>query len=468
VQTTVRLRGGLEITEAGTDILKRFAILDDQRRLREDVASVQVDTPHPFLQLGVELLDLPGTNDQASQQALVKDQLLTADLIVQVLDARQLMTLREREALRDWLQDRGINTVLFVVNFINLLAPDEQRDITHRMRFVAESFRSALPAGLSNLYRVDALPALQAKLKGDLNDLQASGLPQLELALRSLVQTHQAQLPQVWIPRLQLLVDQAKQALHLQIHKITLESEKAQENRSKKIELKQKAQKLIGQGYQASVKDLRQWLDPSALLSRYQGAAAAAIQSLDFKDWETYTFKPAWLEQQKAVVDWVDKACDFFELPKPVALSVAFPAEPIVDAPAPAAAKSGSILEEVAPVAFAGGLGFLLGGPIGAAVMGGASYLLNQPDSSRSTPDASPSLADWMDQAYERAAKDYLTSFSTSALAALQKYEVLAEKIIFTTFDQDIAQSSGETQRLQFLREAIRELDRSVSSLQVG
>jgi len=159
LQTRIILTDGREIRSRGTQILQEYALLDEQRCMRSDVASIDVFYPHPFLH-GVELLDLPGTNDRQAQDELVRDRLLTADLVVQVLDARKLMTLGERENLRDWLLDRGITTVVFVVNFLNLLASDEQKEVFHRLRFVAESFRSQLPPGISNLYRVDALPAL--------------------------------------------------------------------------------------------------------------------------------------------------------------------------------------------------------------------------------------------------------------------------------------------------------------------
>lgn len=97
----ITLKDGTEISEPGTDVLKRYAILDDARQMRDDVAAVNVYCPHPFLKTGVELLDLPGTNDREEQDNLVRDKLLTADLVVQVLDARKLMTLGERENLRD-------------------------------------------------------------------------------------------------------------------------------------------------------------------------------------------------------------------------------------------------------------------------------------------------------------------------------------------------------------------------------
>ncbi|HEY9805630.1 MAG TPA: dynamin family protein, partial [Candidatus Obscuribacterales bacterium] len=254
--TRILLNNGAEIAETGTDILKRFAILDDQRRMREDVTAVEVYCPHPFLQTGVELLDLPGTNDREAQDALVKDQLLTADLVVQVLDGRKLMTLGERENLRDWLLDRGITTVVFVVNFLNLMETDDQKEVYRRMRFVAESFRSQLPPGVSNLYRVDALPALRSRLKGDMAAAQTAGLPMFESALQSIVQAQRGQ-TETRLPRVIVLANQVQQALQAKREAIAHEISTAEQTRNKKLEIRQKAQKLIKDGFAASATQCR-------------------------------------------------------------------------------------------------------------------------------------------------------------------------------------------------------------------
>ena len=86
------------ITEnAGTSALQDYAVLNEQREMRTDVAAVEVYCPHPLLKLGLELVDLPGTDDQQAQNDLVQQQLLSADLVIQLLDGRKLMTLAERE-----------------------------------------------------------------------------------------------------------------------------------------------------------------------------------------------------------------------------------------------------------------------------------------------------------------------------------------------------------------------------------
>ena len=267
--TEIVLQNGETIKESGVKILAQYAVLDGDRRIREDVAEVRVSSPHPWLKTGVELLDLPGTNDREAQNDLVRDKLLSADLVIHVLDARKLMTLEERQHLTQWLQHRGITKVVFVVNFLNLLTPDEQQEVKQRACLVAESFRSDLPPGVSNIYYIDALPALRARLKGDFAAAQATGLTTLESALQTIVSKHEGarQLPRV-IKIAELLLQQAKvkqQELERLSQNLKQESEH---------EVKQKAARLIQQGFERSVSDLRSWLYLPKLLTAYQPSLA--------------------------------------------------------------------------------------------------------------------------------------------------------------------------------------------------
>lgn len=430
--TRITLTDGTEIRESGTDVLKQYAILDDQRRMRGDVASVQVFCPHPFLQTGVELLDLPGTDDREAQDALVRDKLLTADLVVQVLDARKLMTLYERENLRDWLLDRGIKTVVFVANFLNLLEPEDQKQVYNRLLFVAESFRSDLPNNISNLYRVDALPALRARLKGDASAAQSTGLAMFESALQTIVATKQEK-PDDRVPRVQAIATQVQQALQAKARAISAEIEAAETKCQTKIEIKQKAQKLIQKSFSASVSDFQGWLYLPKLCDRYQSEVAKALEQGTFSTWERGAFKQAIAEYRQAIVKLVRQACGFFDRPQPADLFIPFPEQPQVILPDPPQSPNNSkSSDDIAPVALTTGLGWILGGPVGAVVAGGATYLINKldRDSEPKQPDTSASYLEQVQQAYTKAARDYLSRFSTQAFSALNQYEQVAEKII--------------------------------------
>ncbi len=473
LRSHITLANGDRHSADGTDLLQQFARLDDQRCMRDDVISVDVECPHPLLKGGVELLDLPGTNDREAQDELVRDQLLTADLVIQMLDGRKLMTLGEREHLRDWLQERGIETVLFVVNFLNLLEPDDQKQVMNRMRFVAESFRSDLPNGVSNLCRVDALPALRAQLKGDAALLQTSGLPTLLSALETLVQHYgENQATPTAQQRQMDLLGQRVEA-ELQRHITTLERESKAESEAaaaqrdrERSEIQRKAQGIIAKGFDQDLNHLRDWLSLDHLLTRYEAEAVDALRRFEFKTWEAIALQPDWEALQRNLVDWVLKAQKFAgnspQAPR-LSLDLAYPDEPWIDGisgdpatgttpPRPRSSRPKRTPGKGTVVA--GGIGWALGGPLGAAVVGGTNYVLNQltqVDSELNSSEAPPSTPSPcpptdLDSRYRHGAQRYLERLSYAGRASLDGYEREA-RLIIQQIDQSPASPNTPTQQ---------------------
>lgn len=425
LQTKIVLKDGTEVTELGTKILQDYAILDSDRQMRDDVKSVTIYANHPWLSAGVEFLDLPGTNDREEQNTLVKDQLITANLIINVLDARKLMTLEEREHLRDWLENRGINTVIFVVNFLNLLAPEEQK-VQNRLRFVAESFRSQLPNNVSNLYRVDALPALRARLKGDMAAAQTSGLITFETALRSIVdaQKNDLELKSDRASRIvtELVEIGRKKQRQLESDLVT------QKRQQRQIQIKQQAEQLIKQGLQRSISKLESWLYLPNLRSRFGSELSEALEQDKFTDWHQ-KFSSTVVEYQRAITEWVEKGCEFFEREKPEPLLINIPQAPQieVDPQTNSDCDRESIDDNVASVAIPGGIGFVLGGPVGAVVLGSAGYILNKMSDRADTRAGEPNAEEKL---YDDAADNYLAQFSNSAFSTLKIYHERSLKLI--------------------------------------
>jgi signal recognition particle receptor subunit beta len=460
LQTTIQFSDGRSVTSEGTEVLKQFAILDDQRRMRSDVVAVEVACPHPFLQLGVELIDLPGTDDQEAQDRLVKSQLLSADLVVQVLDGRKLMTLQERENLRDWLLDRGISTVVFVANFLNLLEAEDQKSVMNRLRFVAESFRSQLPSNVSNLYRVDALPALRGQLKGDSDAVQMSGLPIFESALQAIVQAKQtAPVPlEAKLPRLNAFSQQVQSALKIEIQIASSEIDPRSDKPMRKLEIQQQAQQLIQKSFAASARELRDWLDLSPLLDRYQMSGSMALQRFDFDMWFR-GLELDWEIQQRKLTEWSDKACDFFGLPAVAKFKMQWPMEPEVIFPA-ATTTADDADNAVAPVAIATGLGWVFGGPVGAAVLGGGSYLLNKTRNPLAIGVDETRLSR-VQQAYDLAMQNYLTQLNTLGLNAIVQYERDVRATLYTELKAEPIAPDAEECRVNLLRQMLAQLGKS-------
>ncbi|MEO1429210.1 MAG: dynamin family protein [Cyanobacteria bacterium J06633_8] len=216
LETRIILSNGTKIIEKGTEALQNTR-LNSQRQMPSDIISVEMFIPHPLLKNGIELIDLPGTNDGEAQNELVRNQLLSTDLIINVLDASQLFTLTEAENLQNWLIEREITTVIFVVNFLNLLEVKDQIMVIQRARFLAEEFRGNFPDGINNLYRVDALPALKAKLKGDMKTAFSTGILNFESALQNIANLLSNELYKYRLPRVITISNQVKQSLSAKI-----------------------------------------------------------------------------------------------------------------------------------------------------------------------------------------------------------------------------------------------------------
>ncbi len=423
--------------------------------MRDDVVSIEVSYPHPFLELGVELIDLPGTNDRDEQDTFVRERLLAADLVVNVLDVRKLMTLGEREHLRDWLENRGINTVVFVANFTNLLEPEEQREVQQRLRFVAESFRSDLPAGISNLYRVDALPALRARLKGDDATLHTSGLSAFISALQAIV-THQKsalvgvaslQENRVRQPRLQAIAIQLRGLLSAQIAQLEQEINTRSIKAERELSLKRQAQQLIQAGWENSLKELEQWLYLPNLISCYQTELATATQQGIFPQWEATNIAPKLEHFQREINDWVVKATEFFNVPSIASLTLTAPEPPDVLLPSPHPRESTkSTTDKLTPTALVTGLGWLMGGPVGAVVAGGASILADKLDRDRST--TKPNHAAEVMAAYIDASADYLLQLNTVNIARIKDYRSRAVGVINVEINSNLAIDPIQQQKL--------------------
>ncbi|MEM7714873.1 MAG: dynamin family protein, partial [Cyanobacteria bacterium P01_A01_bin.68] len=298
------------------------------------------------------------------------------DLVVQLLDARKLMTLEERENLRDWLLDRGIKTVVFVANFLNLLAPEEQKQVQSRLRFVAESFRAQLPSGLSNLYRVDALPALRARLKGDVAAANTSGLVAFEAALQNIAANLKQGGESITSTRVEAIASQVQKNLKAKIIPLKADIKAFDDKNKAKNEIKIKAETLIKKGFEQSIFDLRNWFNLANLRDKYQGDAALELTKNNFKIWEKNVCKKDFERFKTDLEKWLEQAYDFFKQQPPESLSISFPSHPQINLPPPS--SNSKDINDPSSVAVGGGIGWFLGGPIGAAVGGSIAYLLNK------------------------------------------------------------------------------------------
>jgi hypothetical protein len=454
ITTKITFQDETEKIATNTKILQEYATLDNERRMRNDIQAVEVTCNYPLLKNNVELLDLPGTNDREAQDNLVKDKLLTADLIIQVLDSRKLMTLLERENLRDWLQARGIKTVIFVVNFLNLLEPEDQKKVYNRLKFVAESFRSDLPEGISNLYRVDALPALRARIKGDYTTVMETGLINLETALQSIIKAHLKQ-PETKLTRIKNITEQLIQVAREKKAKIENDLQKQQQQ----ITIKKKAAQLIKQGLQDSIAKFENWLTLTNLLTTEQAKLAIALQQNEFQNWKN-EFNQTVNTYQQSVTEWLTKSQDFFPVEKQIELLISFPEPPQIENFTTKKTTNNNtyeptITEEIDKI---------LNQAVKTILSGNGRELFTN-FTKKSAKKSEIKTLKSLSQLYAEAAEIYLTSFSQQTLLNLKEYQNQAEKLISKRPQSKEQTITTEEHQLQLLDSVINSLQQELNIL---
>jgi hypothetical protein len=127
----------------------------------------------------------------------------------------------------------------------------------------------------------------------------------------------------------------------------------------------------------------------------------------------------------------------------------------------PAAAPSTDNSENaVAPVAIATGLGWVFGGPVGAAVLGGGSYLLNKTRNPLSIGVDETRLSR-VQQAYDQAMQNYLMQLNTLGLNAIAQYERDVRSTLYTELKAESSAPDAAEYRVDLLRRMLAELAQS-------
>jgi GTPase SAR1 family protein len=119
--------------QVGLARLNEVATLDANGQVREDIEALTVAVDAPFLSSGLALIDTPGRNEASRQSDRAAAALLSADVVLWLLDARQCLHQHEREMTLAWLKDRPGVLLLPVVNFMNLLEEEDRRDVRARL-----------------------------------------------------------------------------------------------------------------------------------------------------------------------------------------------------------------------------------------------------------------------------------------------------------------------------------------------
>jgi hypothetical protein len=117
------------VERGGLDKIAEFSSLNIDGVARENIDSIEVAVRSPMLEDGLILIDTPGVNDRDAQTHRAKAAIGEADLVIYLLDARQLLSSAERELAVEWMAKSLRKPVVPVVNFINFLEADERPEV---------------------------------------------------------------------------------------------------------------------------------------------------------------------------------------------------------------------------------------------------------------------------------------------------------------------------------------------------
>ena len=435
----ITLASGEIIKSSFVEILEEYVVLDKQGRIRKDVISVEVFYPHPLLKKGIELLDLPGINDTQEQNKLVKDELLQVDLVILILHAQQLFTLTEQDILNQWLVNRGIKNVIFVINWMNKLKNrQDYRDVYDEAKVITNDFQldfqSDLPHKIKSLYRVDALPALKAKKKRSILRIFHSGLARFEAALYTIYSLQKSEIFDNRCPRAKIITQQVQQVLENKAQLITNEIKILEQENNNSLATATETERLLKTEFNNSVTALRNWLALSNLKTSYHFEAVFSLQESKFHIWKQNSFKRDLLIYQQALEKQVANIGKKLNRNLSKKLYFTFPRFPIVERPNIRAENFGQKFRNI---------------------------FTRKSNNRKSVLEYNDDL--W--QAYEKAVNNYFAKFSKEALKALAEYEQEIQPFISLPKPPQSPEIATKHHELQLLNDCLENLRQSRSKL---
>lgn len=290
LKTFIIDKSGMEQTFEGNSILNSVAVFGKQKN-KIDVNSIEVFVPQLKSLNNVEFLDLPGTEDQEVLNQTVKNYLMKADIVVQIINAKQLLSKQEREKIKDWLLARGINNIIFVLNFTNLISTDEKKLILKEAKLLTKVYKTHIPVRLNNLYLVNALPALKARYNPPYSykDIFQTGLIQFEVGLLTLVFFYQKHIKEKRFLRCALIAFRLKELLEAQANTLRQEIDIFERKRNQEIRDGLSVEKTFRKDFKTIVEDLSKWLSYNNLHNTYQNDLAEALENSNAESWEKKT-----------------------------------------------------------------------------------------------------------------------------------------------------------------------------------
>ncbi|MBN2799825.1 MAG: dynamin family protein [Deltaproteobacteria bacterium] len=145
-------------------------------------AKVELFYPLDLLQDDVVVIDSPGLNEHGTRTTVALDYLHNADAVVMVLSCQQPLSLAELEFIHTHLGEKNLKHVFFLWNHFDAIedSPEDVEDLQDR----SHQYLDPMLGARDRVFFISAREALRGRTRGNPAQLERSGLPRFEAALR--------------------------------------------------------------------------------------------------------------------------------------------------------------------------------------------------------------------------------------------------------------------------------------------
>lgn len=179
------LNGHIEKKELTKEIMSQYIASEDFHP--QEIDHLQLRLPASILKENVVLVDTPGVNDLNNLLPIITYQYIPrADVILFVLNSTTPVRRTEYEFLTETILSEGIDRIIFVANFMDLL---EEEEIEEAMSSIKERLNKIPGLATVEVFPLSAVEALEGKLEQNEDLLEFSGLTAIEKKLNELLQS---------------------------------------------------------------------------------------------------------------------------------------------------------------------------------------------------------------------------------------------------------------------------------------
>lgn len=162
-----------------------LVIQDDTKDQADSIQELPYDKavlkyPIELCHDGITIIDSPGLNENGTRTKVTEEYLKQADAILFVFRCPKIAGESEMNYITDQIHARGYRDIFFICNAINQVPDDEQDRL---IKFNNKKLLPLTDLGEKGIFYVDALGALQARMKKDKSALADTGIVEFENAL---------------------------------------------------------------------------------------------------------------------------------------------------------------------------------------------------------------------------------------------------------------------------------------------